>query len=114
MKRCHKCETEWTSDKARPGFKECCEKCNAYLHGCQNCRFHDRSASNECRIPTTEWVPDKRKFNYCDDFEFADTDKKESSSQKNTVKSTFDSLFDGKLADEGAQEAKDFDSLFGE
>ncbi len=112
MRRCHKCGTEWVSDKPRPGFKKVCETCNAYLHSCQNCHYHDRSAHNECRISTTEWVADKRKANYCDDFKFDNTDKISNDGKKESAKSAFNSLFNGKLDDEGPQGAKDFDSLF--
>jgi hypothetical protein len=50
MRHCHKCGTEWVSDKRVPGVKETCPNCTAYLHCCFNCRFHDRSAHNQCLI----------------------------------------------------------------
>ncbi|HOJ67796.1 MAG TPA: hypothetical protein PK379_00035 [Candidatus Hydrogenedentes bacterium] len=68
--RCHHCGAPWPGDKPRPAFRDTCPQCGAYWHCCLNCRFHDPSAHNQCRIPTTEWVGDRRKFNYCDDFAF--------------------------------------------
>jgi len=68
--RCHHCGTPWPGDKPRPAYRDICPRCGAYWHCCLNCRFHDPAAHNQCRIPTTEWVADRRKFNYCDDFTF--------------------------------------------
>ena len=73
MKRCHRCGTEWAAEKRQPGPKEYCEHCAAYLHCCLNCRFHDASAPNECRIPNTDGIRDRAGANFCDEFEFADT-----------------------------------------
>ena len=79
MKRCHKCGKEWEGGKGQlgakrqPGPKDSCEACTAYLHCCRNCRFHDPSVHNQCRIPNTEWVGDRMGLNYCDEFEFAET-----------------------------------------
>lgn len=72
MKACHKCGTEWVSAKRQPSVKEFCVQCSAYLHCCLNCRFHDPHAHNECFIPNTEWVADRRSANFCDEFEFRD------------------------------------------
>ena len=68
--RCHHCSAPWPGDKPRPAWRDTCSRCGAYWHCCLNCRFHDPAAHNQCRIPTTEWVADRRKFNYCDDFSF--------------------------------------------
>jgi hypothetical protein len=72
MKRCHKCGTEWVSEKRQPGFRDTCPQCTAYLHCCLNCRFHDPHAHNQCYIPNTEWVGDRRGGNFCEEFEFRD------------------------------------------
>jgi hypothetical protein len=37
-----------------------------------NCGFYDERAHNHCKIPTTEWVGDVEKGNFCDEFTFAD------------------------------------------
>lgn len=73
MKRCHQCGKEWVSEKKQPGVKEFCDACAAYLHCCLNCRFYDPHAHNGCSIPTTDWVGDKAGPNFCDEFEFADS-----------------------------------------
>lgn len=114
MKQCHKCRKEWTSVKKQPGVKEVCEGCNAYLHCCMNCRFHDKSKHNECAIPTTEWVGDRQGCNFCDEFEFADA-KLETGrhEQKEKAQSAFRGLFDSS-DDETDSAPTDFDKLFGE
>jgi len=67
---CHKCGAPWESDKRQPGFKETCRGCGAYLHCCRNCRFHTPSAHNQCYIPNTEYVADRKGLNFCEEFEF--------------------------------------------
>ena len=75
MKRCHKCKKEWVSEKKQPAVKDYCDGCSAYLHCCLNCRFHDTRLHNECKIPTTDWGGDRAGANFCDEFEFADTEQ---------------------------------------
>jgi len=45
-----------------------CERCGADLRCCDNCRFHDESAYNECGEPAAERVIDKDRANFCDYF----------------------------------------------
>jgi hypothetical protein len=114
MRRCHKCGTEWVSDKERPGFKAFCEQCSAYLHACTNCRFYDPHAHNRCSIPTTEWVPDPEGSNYCDDFHFSTAQAKggpEGGNQQ--AKDAFGTLF-GEADEAESSVPTDFDKLFGD
>lgn len=114
MHVCHKCGAEWVSEKRRPGFHEACESCTAYLHCCKNCRFYEPGAHNDCRIGTTEFVGDKGRSNYCDEFEFANNNKLSDTSKKDSALEAFDELFGGKLKEQGKREAADFDKLFGD
>lgn len=67
--RCHGCGTERDlAPSERIGFRETCEGCGRDLHVCLNCRFHDRSAYNECREPNAERVADRDRANRCDYF----------------------------------------------
>ena len=66
---CHKCKNIFEIDK-RPMPKDVCEKCNAYLRCCLNCKFYSEGSHNKCKIPNTEWVRDREKANYCDEFEY--------------------------------------------
>ena len=68
--RCHACnnEVELASGE-RVGFRDACHHCNADLHSCLNCAFHDPSAYNECRESNAERVADRAAANRCDYFE---------------------------------------------
>jgi hypothetical protein len=112
MKTCHHCNAEWDGGTAKrqPGFKDACEQCGAYLHCCLNCRFYDPKKHNQCHIPTTEYVADKRHMNYCEDFEFrnavtADAEPGEADKARERLDSVF-----------GAEEddTPDLDKLFGD
>ena len=91
MKKCYKCGEPYT-ELNRVSFQAVCPKCQAYLHCCFNCRVYDPYASNRCKSSTTEWVPDRQKYNYCDEFEFAEAITKKKSC-KEDVKTKFDKLF---------------------
>ena len=70
---CHKCKKEVIlSSSGRPSRTESCPKCHSDLHVCLNCKFHDRSAYNECKEPSADRVVDKNQSNFCDYFGFAD------------------------------------------
>ena len=116
MKRCHRCGTEWVSEKRQPGVKETCPKCSAYLHCCRNCRFHDKTQHNECRIPNTEWVGDRVGLNFCDEFEFADTTAAIGEDKgKKKARDAFGALFGNAApsADKDAKQLDEFKKLFG-
>ena len=49
-------------------FRDTCDQCNADLHVCRNCEFHDPSAYNECRESSAERVGDRERANRCDYF----------------------------------------------
>ncbi|HPO15455.1 MAG TPA: hypothetical protein PLI09_18580 [Candidatus Hydrogenedentes bacterium] len=97
------------SVKRQPGVKEFCAQCSAYLHCCLNCRFHDPSLHNECKIPNTEWVGDRKGANFCDEFEFADTipGGNASETKKDQARQALDGLFGG-----SAPKPKTLDDLF--
>jgi len=115
MKRCHHCQTEWISEAKRPGFKEVCESCSAYLHCCMNCRHHSPSLHNQCAIPTTDFVSKRDGSNFCEDFEFADDDP---SAIPDTEKAKARGNFDALLGDEAPEAQPDsldrFKGLFGD
>ena len=65
--RCHECGREAAEE--RIGFRATCDGCGAFLHVCLNCGHHDRQAYHECRASsTTEFVSDKAKYNFCEEF----------------------------------------------
>lgn len=111
---CHRCGSPWVSEQKRPGFKEICAGCGAYLHCCKNCRFYDPSAHNQCRIGTTEWVADRERANFCEEFEWAENGKNIAKSDTGKARSGFEQLFGGTLGDTGEKRPRDFEGLFGD
>jgi len=111
MKQCHRCAAAWTAEKRQPSYKECCEVCSAYLHCCLNCRFHDPAAHNQCYIPNTDWVGDRRRANFCDEFEFAeDTNRAQETEKQSQAREKLDALWGD--AEEDAKSPSSFDDLF--
>ena len=71
MKKCHACGEKWDGfPGTQPGREESCLKCGADLHCCLNCRLYDPALSRQCMGRTVEFVRDKDKKNFCDEFEF--------------------------------------------
>ena len=113
MKRCHRCGTEWVSEKRQPGVKEYCANCSAYLHCCRNCRFHDTTRHNECKIPNTDWVGDRNSANFCGEFEFADTALETGGGEKEQdARRALDGLLGNE--DGSGRKPSSFDDLFRE
>ncbi len=113
MKRCYKCGGLWAGGKRQPGVKECCEACSAYLHSCMNCRFRDKKLHNQCRIPNTEWVGDRAGANFCDEFDFADSESYSAeASEHEEARQAFGALFGGG-DDAEPRPARSLDDLLG-
>ena len=47
---------------------EVCRACNADLHCCRFCEFHDVTVAKQCREPVAEEVKDRTRANFCDYF----------------------------------------------
>jgi hypothetical protein len=47
---------------------EVCKACDAELHCCRLCEFHDTTVAKHCREPIAEEVKDKTRANFCDYF----------------------------------------------
>jgi len=89
MKFCHKCQAAFET-AFQIGFRDVCPKCQAYLHCCKNCRLYDRNAYHQCHSSTTEFVQDKEKANFCEEFDWV-VGKPQKESQPG--KKTWDQLF---------------------
>jgi len=76
MRICYNCGAE-LPPRERVPFKELCPKCDAFLHCCRNCRLYAPDAHNHCLSTTTEAVPDTERGNFCDEFEFRQTEAPE-------------------------------------
>ena len=63
MFNCHKCGT--VIDRRGISRRDTCDRCDADLHVCLNCRFHDRSASKQCTETQAGFVRVKDRANFC-------------------------------------------------
>ena len=77
----------------RIGFADCCERCDADLHVCLNCRFHDPSAYNECRESSSERVGDRERGNRCEYFAPSDKGGGEAAAAAAGARARLDDLF---------------------
>ncbi len=77
----------------RIGFADCCERCDADLHVCLNCRFHDPSAYNECRESSAERVRERDRTNRCEYFSPWDREGGGGASAQDAARSALDDLF---------------------
>jgi predicted RNA-binding Zn-ribbon protein involved in translation (DUF1610 family) len=74
MHVCYNCGAELHVRRRVP-FKELCPNCDAFIHCCRNCRLYDPSAHHHCLSPTTEFVPDVERGNYCDEFDIREFER---------------------------------------
>lgn len=49
-------------------FRAVCEKCDTDLHVCVNCLYYQIGKPNDCQVPGTDFIADRRKANFCEDF----------------------------------------------
>jgi len=77
----------------RIGFRDTCDLCNADLHVCRNCEFHDPSAYNECRESSAERVGDRERANRCEYFAPGEGGGGDAASSAARARSDLDSLF---------------------
>ena len=88
---CWSCGATLTISPLRKiSFRETCDKCGHDLHCCLNCKFYKPGRHNDCASPGTEWVAERGKNNFCD--EFICSGKQAQSTPKNEKK-RFEDLF---------------------
>ncbi|MBI5286762.1 MAG: hypothetical protein HY878_04125 [Deltaproteobacteria bacterium] len=59
---------------------------------CLNCKFYGEGAYHQCRETNAEWVKEKDKANFCEYFEFKESES-ECPSQKERVEEMWKGLF---------------------
>ncbi len=89
---CYFCHNE-ISLEGKPGRRETCSKCAAYLHCCRNCRFYDLNAHHQCREPQADFVKDKEMGNFCDYFEPGTTAEVSGSDRAAEARKKLEALF---------------------
>ena len=92
--RCFSCnELVEISAGERIGFAERCERCDADLHVCLNCRLHDPSAYNECRESSAERVRERDRANRCEYFSPGDREGGGGPPARDAARTALDDLF---------------------
>jgi hypothetical protein len=76
-----------------------CFACGAALHVCKQCKFYDKTRSNQCQEPIAEPVYEKDKANFCELFQVkANAYQARSTTAAEVAKGQLDALFGGKAA----------------
>ncbi|NGX28136.1 MAG: hypothetical protein K940chlam1_00311 [Candidatus Anoxychlamydiales bacterium] len=104
---CFKCKNKLDLPNKKIGFKEMCPFCEADLHVCKNCKYYLVGKPNDCLVPNTEFVSDREKYNFCEDFSIKENllDESNNKTKKDISKKLFKDI-------EEDDENKNFDSLF--
>lgn len=103
---CFKCKNKLDLPNRKIGFKDMCPFCETDLHICKNCKYYIVGKPNDCLVPNTEYVSDREKYNFCEDFSFKENlDDSNFKKKKDISKKLF-------IDDDDDDENKGFDSLF--
>lgn len=76
-------------DRNKVPFRETCSFCGADLHVCKNCRYYSPGRANDCLVPGTEYVADREKFNFCEEYSLLGKKSPEGPSKEDIEKKLF-------------------------
>jgi len=82
---CYKCKKKIDLPDDKIKFKDRCEYCDSYLHVCKNCKYYSPGKPNDCSILGTEYVTDKEKYNFCEEFKYNETPLEEKKLTKEEI-----------------------------
>lgn len=102
---CYKCKSKLDLVNKKISFRQTCPVCFADLHVCLNCKHYAIGKPNNCNVPNTEFVADRGKNNFCEDFEIKNCDNSNTKTKKDVSKKLFKD-------DDDDSDRKSFDSLF--
>jgi hypothetical protein len=85
---CWKCAAPLDAPKIF--FRTVCSSCGIDQHTCRACRHYLPGKPNDCNVPFTDFVSDREKGNFCEEF---DAQAKKSSPPLNEGKNKFNQLF---------------------
>ena len=94
MRKCYRCGTAWRGYGSEPRSREICDGCRGYLHCCLNCHHFDKTVTNACKLPHTKFVGPRSQLNYCDDFNMADSHRRQAEARVDGARSRWKALFD--------------------
>lgn len=85
-------------------FREECPHCQAALHCCKNCVYYQPGKPNDCAVPGTDYVADRTKMNFCEEFKILGKPPKQGPDPKDVSRKLFH--------DDDAPKKKTFEDLF--
>jgi hypothetical protein len=65
---CWKCGAV-LEESGKLSFRAQCDKCQSWLHCCKNCKNYQPGLPNDCKVPGTDYIADREKFNFCEEFQ---------------------------------------------
>jgi len=96
-----------------------CDRCDADLHVCLMCMFHDRGVAHQCREPIAEEVNDKQRANFCGYLQLRGAAHRESGhADPGRARAELDALFGldtpaGATPESADSSRRELDRLFG-
>lgn len=67
--KCWNCGFEMeTPERQKLSFRAFCDKCGSALHCCVNCIHYKPGKPNDCEVPGTEYISDRKAMNFCEEF----------------------------------------------
>jgi hypothetical protein len=92
--RCWKCGTDQEDPPGgKLSFRATCIKCHSWLHCCKNCKNYQPGLPNDCKIPGTEYIPDREANNFCEEFQLLGVAPPSKKDPKNLAKEIEKRLF---------------------
>lgn len=70
-------------------FREDCPHCGHDLHCCVNCKFYSLGKPNNCLVPGTEFVANRERFNFCEEFSLKGEKRTEGANLSDVAKKLF-------------------------
>ena len=74
-------------------FRALCDKCDAALHCCKNCKNYKPGLPNDCAIPGTDFIADRTANNFCEEFSLLGKGPADSSQKSSGMNKGFEDLF---------------------
>ena len=102
---CYKCKFKIDLTGTKLKFRDTCDNCGVDLHVCRNCKYYLVGKPNDCIVPNTEYIADREKFNFCEDFVPIEKEKEKPLDKTDISKKLFGEDNDG-------DSPSSFDSLF--
>ncbi len=87
---CWNCGAKLDLPDGKVSFRASCDACLADLHCCKNCKFYKIGMPNDCMVPGTDYIADRAKSNFCDEFSLLGT---HTPIKSDNAKKRFDDLF---------------------